>query len=223
MSRLILILTLLTTLLVGCGSAGTDGVEVHSLPGDPLTRSVRLETEGCGYASGHVGSGVAIGGGMVITVAHLVVRAESIAATVGDQSFEDVPVSAIDVQRDLAVIRLPADGESSLDTSSVTKGARGLVVGGSGSGTVPFEVKGVVELTIEDVLGAERHSRRGYELEAVTRDGDSGAGAYDEQGRLIGIVFATGQDGSTTWVTASSEIEDFLSTIEPGDTYDLCQ
>lgn len=223
MRMLVLRLTLLAALLAGCVSGQPAAPVEHSTPSHEADgRAVRLETEGCGYAAGHFGSGVAVDEGEVVTVAHLVVRAESIRAHVAGGVFEDIEVAAVDVRRDLALLRIPPTGVPSLEFSSVTKGARGLIVGGSRSGTVPFVVKGVVELTIEDVVGAERHSRRGYELEAATSDGDSGAGAYDEMGRLIGIVFATGQDGSTTWVTASSEIEDFLATVEPSDVYDLC-
>ncbi len=69
----------------------------------------------------------------------------------------------------------------------------------------------MVSLTIEEVLGTDLHSRRGYELDAETAAGDSGAGAYDNEGRLIGVVFATGRDGDSSWITSSIEIEDFLA------------
>lgn len=210
--------------IAGCGSGeqtshGAATAQSH----DPMHRAVRLETFGCGFASGRTGSGVAIGDGLVITVAHLVVRAESVHATVDGQEFEDVVVAAMDLHRDLAVLRLESDSTLPVEMSSVKKGARGRIVGGSATGNVAFEVKGVVDLTIEEVLGTGRYSRRGYEVDAMTADGDSGAGAYDDQNRLIGIVFATGQDGATTWLTASSEVERFLSTVGHSDSYALCQ
>ena len=103
---------------------------------------------------------------------------------------------------------------SEVSMGSAVMGTTGWVAEGASSGTVAFEVSRVVDLTIEEVAGTERHSRRGYELEAATQDGDSGAGAYDVAGRLIGVVFASGPDEDTTWVTASSEIEDFISGID---------
>lgn len=183
---------------------------------------MRLETEGCGFASGRTGSGVAIGDDLVVTVAHLVVEAEAIDAYLSGEEYENVPVLAVDRQTDLAVLRVPDNAIPAIEMSSAEKDASGLIVGGSTSGTVSFAVKNVVELTIEEVFGTTRHSRLGYELAASTADGDSGAGAYDAQGGLIGVVFATGEDGATTWVTASSEIEEFLSGVDPSDTYPLC-
>lgn len=158
----------------------------------------------------------------MLTVAHLVVEAKSVDVYLSGEAYEDVPVLSADRRMDLAVLQIPRGDVSPVDMSAVEKGARGLVVGGSASGTVSFEVKSVVELTIEEVFGSARHSRRGYELAAPTARGDSGAGAYDEHGGLIGVVFATGEDGAITWVTASSEIEEFLTGIDPSDTYPLC-
>lgn len=211
-------------LVAGCGSSQQGSHSATTAQSqDPTQRAVRLETVGCGFASGRTGSGVAIGDGLVISVAHLIVRAKSVQAQVYGQEFGDVGVAAVDLRRDLAVLRLGSDATLPVEMSAADKGARGRIVGGSASGTVAFEVKGVVDLTIEEVLGTARYSRRGYEVEAMTADGDSGAGAYDDQNRLIGIVFATGQDGATTWLTASSELEKFLSTVGPSDTYALCQ
>jgi S1-C subfamily serine protease len=183
----------------------------------PERRAVRLETTGCGFAAGRTGSGVAVGGGRVITVAHLVVQADGIVAAVGGADPVDAAVIAVDLERDLAVLRVPSDDLPTIETAGAGRDASGRIVGAATSGTIPFTVEDVVSLTIEEVLGTERHSRAGYALEAATADGDSGAGAYDDADRLIGIVFATGEDGETSWVTAASEIEDFLgrSAVTP--------
>lgn len=210
--------------VVGCGTNGsassTDSASAQQVA--PIERAAMIETTGCGYASGRVGSGVALGGGLVITVAHLVVHASRADLSIGDVLAGDGTVVAVDLERDLALLRL-ADGDlADVTTASAVKGDRGSVVGAAVSGTVPFQVRGVVELTIEDVLGNGRHSRLGYQLDADTTDGDSGAGVYDSQGRLIGIVFATSDGGAVTWATAATEIEDFLSTTSRDDVYDLC-
>ena len=221
--RLIPTCVLVASISAGCLSDGqvtprTTDVQWYG----PEQRAVTLETEGCGFAAGRTGSGVAIGDGLVITVAHLIVEASNVTAEVGDEHHEAVTVAALDRRVDLALLRVPSLAFPAIATSSAAKGARGSIVGGATSGTVSFDVEGVVELTIEEVFGTERHARSGYQLAAETSDGDSGAGAYDEHDRLIGIVFATGQDGKTTWVTATSEIEDFISGVEPSDEYPLC-
>lgn len=211
--------------LVSCGT-DTSSRETNHPPSPSVTpadRAVRIETTGCGYASGRTGSGVAIGDGLVVTVAHLLVHGEGVHVTVEGGDAGGAVVAAVDLQRDLALLRLEPDGKPDVETSTAAKGDKGLIVGGATSGTGPFEVERMVDLTIEDVLGTDRHDRLGYELAAATDKGDSGAGAYDEEGRLIGIVFATSDEGAATWVTASTEIDDFVATVGPAETYALCE
>jgi S1-C subfamily serine protease len=202
--------------MAGCGPIESVHTVESTAPAlDPAQRAVRIETTGCGYASERTGSGVAIGDGLVLTVAHLIARADTVAASVGDGDALDALVTAVDLNRDLALLQLPLNGVHDIEMASAGQGARGLIVGGAASGTIPFEVKTVVSLSIEEVLGNDLHSRLGYELKAETAPGDSGAGAYDDKDRLIGIVFATGKDGESSWVTASVEIENFLAGGDP--------
>lgn len=207
---------------VGCGSAIVASSDTASTTVDPEGRAVRLETTACGFVSDHFGSGVVVADGLVLTVAHLVVRSESIDAYVDGRAPEQAMIAAVDLERDLAVLRVAATGVAAVQTTRVEGGTQGHIVGAASSGTVPFEVRRRVDLTIEEILGTERHSRAGYELAALTTDGDSGAGAYDEEQRLIGIVFAAGRDGETSWLTASDEIDDFLSGVGPDDSYEPC-
>ena len=197
----------LVVLALMAGSCG----ESATRPFAPEQRPVRIETTGCGYASGRTGSGVAVGDGVIVTVAHLVVQADGVAASVGDGDPVDAAVTAVDLHRDLALLRVPPNGVTAVEMASAEAGDEGRIVGAAASGTVPFEVRQVATLTIEEVLGTDRHARLGYELEARTATGDSGAGAYDDQNELIGIVFATGRDGESSWVTAGAEVEAFLA------------
>ena len=185
-------------------------------------RAAIIKTTGCGFASDSNGSGVAVGGALVLTVAHLVVRAETVTVALGDAGAQPADVLAVDRETDLAVVRLRGLDTEAVEMADVGKEALGWVVGGQASGTVGFEVRRVVDLSIEEVGGTERHRRRGYELAATTRDGDSGSGVYDAVGNLIGLVFASGPEEDTTWVTASSEIESFLAGVGPDASYDLC-
>jgi S1-C subfamily serine protease len=189
---------------------------------DPAARAVRIETTGCGFAPDRTGSGVAVGDGLVLTVAHLVARADDIAITLGDGAAVNAVVAAADLELDLAVLRVPNNGVPVVETSSVGRNDSGRIVGGATSGTVPFEVTDVVRISIEEILGTERHKRLGYELAAVTTTGDSGAGAYDNHNRLVGVVFATSDDGATTWITSSQEIEGFLAAHETEGDAILC-
>lgn len=196
----------------GCGSDTSAGSgEPTANEFDAARRAARIETTGCGLAPDRTGSGVAVGDGLVITVAHLVARADAIEVTVGNGEAVEAAVTAVDLNLDLAALRIPSNGIPDIELSDAARGATGLIVGGAASGTVAFEVKDVVSLSIEEVLGSARHSRSGYELRSVTTTGDSGAGVYDPEHRLIGIVFATGRDGESTWITSSAEVEGFLA------------
>lgn len=189
-------------------------------PAAPGDRAVELTTTGCGYATGRTGSGVAVGDGLIVTVAHLVVQADSIAATVGGVDRGSATVVGVDLQRDLAALRLSQAILPAVDTAPAAVGDTGTIVEGAATGSVAYEVRSAVEVSIEEVLGSERHKRLGYELEALTARGDSGAGAYDEAGRLIGVVFAYSTDPRVTWITASEEVIDFLTVAEAtGNTF----
>ena len=208
--------------LIASASLWVSACAGPSATNDSLTRAVKIETTGCEFASGRTGSGFVYEGGLVVTAAHLVARASRISIDAPDMSVDDVDLVAIDLERDLAALRLHGLELPPVEASVAFSGDKGLMVGGATSGTVGYEVRRVVELTIEEVLGTERHSRSGYEIAAVTGDGDSGSGVYDEEGRLIGMVFATGPDEDTTWVTAAEEIEAFVASIPDQVDFEPC-
>lgn len=204
--------TMLAMLAYGCTTSGViDVVDSSALRVSPSERAVTIDTTGCGFAADRMGSGVAVGDGLVLTVAHLVVRSDRLVVNEPAGGRVDAVVVAVDLELDLAVLRLPTNGLPAVESASSGAGASGLIVGGAASGTVPFQVNDVVRISIEEILGSERHSRLGYKLDAITTTGDSGAGAYDEDNRLIGIVFATSDEGETTWITSSAVAEEFLA------------
>ncbi len=57
-------------------------------------------------------------------------------------------------------------------------------------------------------------SRRAVELTADVVPGMSGGGVFDEDGRLLGIVFAESRTQSVTYALAASEIEAMLAEVE---------
>lgn len=197
--------------LVACGS-NQPGPDEPGLV-QPSERVVTIEATGCGVASARSGLGIAVGDDIVLTVAHLVARAGTIEVSVGGAPAQPAAIVDIDLDRDLAALAVPGLTEPPVAFAAIDEGGEGTVV--LAPDLVPFEVRLVARLTTEAILGDERHSRVGYELGAATRTGDSGAGAYDDRGRLIGILFATEAAGDTAWVTASRELEDFLAGVDP--------
>jgi len=152
--------------------------------------------------------------GLVITAAHTVARAGQVGVTYPDGSTVAAELVALDTERDVAALTVPiVDVERPL-IGTAEAGDVGQVVGGLASGSVDMTVRQYVNLSIEEVLGTERHSRLGYEIDAPTGDGDSGAGVYDPDGRLVGMVFAVSANGGSTWVTASQEIDQFVATVD---------
>ena len=177
----------------------------------PAGRAVHLAVDGCGASSDTSGSGFVFDDGLVLTTAHLIIRSGGVEVTYPDGSRAAAEVLAMDMERDLAALTVPMIDVDRPLIGKAEAGDTGFVVGGSASGTVDLVVRQYASLNIEEVLGAQRSSRRGYEIEAVTVDGDSGAGVYDQDGRLLGMVFAVTAGGGSTWVTASEEIDQFVS------------
>ncbi len=205
-------------LLVVAVSACAPAVDTGAV--SPEDRAVLLETTGCGFASGRHGSGVAVADGVVVTAAHLVVQSDAIAVRVGESEPVPATLRHLDTTVDIAVLTTERSGLPTVLSWPGQAGDFGRIVGGAASGTVPYQIDRVVDLTIEEVLGTERHRRSGYDLVAATDSGDSGAGVYDEQNRLIGMVFAVSEEDGSTWVTASSEIEPVLeAAAEAGTTW----
>lgn len=174
----------------------------------PDDRLAVIATTGCGLAAGRSGTGVALDGNTIVTVAHLVVQSALIEATIGGQTYSAVPVG-LDLERDLAALRFDGPDLARVVMDDAAAGEEGSIA--TSDGMVPFIVDEPVSISIEEVLGTERHHRIGYRVEADTGVGDSGAGAYDPDGNLIGVVFAVSD--STTWLTSSLEVERFLAAI----------
>ncbi len=199
-------------LVGGCGPIQLVDTRTGSdLADDPALRAVRLETSGCGFASGRIGSGVAVADELILTVAHLVARADEIQITLTSGESVHAHVTAVDLEKDLALLLVPPTGFDDVLLASAGVGASGFIEGAASSDTVPFTVRAAVSLSIEEILGSDRFTRLGYELDARTTTGDSGAGVYNTEDRLIGLVFATGKEGVSTWATASAEIAAFLT------------
>ena len=225
----------LAVILVGCTEhrvAPDDAVDTIEPEGslDPTLERARararvVETAGCGAADPSRGSGLAIDDDRILTAAHLV--ASGGAVTVVDPTRPDDPgrpasVVAYDPRRDLAILApddpAPDDPDpddrvpSPPELRDLAPEAPATVVGGARSGDVEATVLEVTIIEMDDVRLPTRSTRRGYLIDAVTGPGDSGAGLYDTDGRLAGLLFAVSTvDDGRSWVTAASEIEAFLA------------
>ena len=80
--------------------------------------------------------------------------------------------------------------------------------------SVDFEVNREITATGEDVVGGDGATRRALELNADVTRGMSGGGAFDDDGRLLGIVFAESRERPVTYAVTASEIEAFLADVD---------
>lgn len=182
-------------------------------PRTDLPGAVELVVSGCGHAPGEVGSAVPVDTGLLVTAAHVVAAAKQVTAT-GEDGRGTAEVVALDTRRDLAVLTVPGAWGRRVPMA----GARNLEPGDkvslvtATSGTLRATVLRDVRIGIEAVRSDRRVARRGYQVTGTVRPGDSGAGAFTADGRLAGVVFATGDDG-TTWLTSAAEVTALVQRI----------
>ncbi len=196
------------------GDAGTTPAEVsvRGIVGAD-ERAVTLRTTACGDASGTVGTGVVVGQAVVLTAAHVVVGATDVFV-----DGEPATVFLLDRTRDLALIKAPSVDAPPVELTDVEAGDAVRVVGGATSGTVDASVVRRLVMDVDDVRSTSRSTRTGYELDAAIAGGDSGAGVFDGDGRLAGVVFAFPSARSdATFVVDASEIRTVLESPAIGE------
>ncbi len=201
------LVVILVVVLGGCRASQGLGPTSSAGAPDPAARAVVVSTEGCGFASATRGSGVAVGGELVLVSAHVVAGASEVRV-----DGRAVPVVSLDPDRDLALLRVAGFGMAPVPIADAPPGDTGRIVGAATSGTTGYRVVRVVDIDIDAVRRSGRSIRKGYELEAEIAPGDSGAGMYSGDGRLVGVVF--GSDPSNdhrAWATAGTELADFIA------------
>lgn len=229
--------------VVSCSGAApvTEPVDVADpVPAKPVhrpaDRTVAVVTTACGSTSATIGSAVLLDHRTVLTAAHVVAGADAVAVVADENLPRDrawpgfspvklfdraatASVIAFDPDGDLALLTIaPAQvGRPGLQRPDLATAAVDVAVEIHGVSTAP--VVGVVaeRTTIEadEVRGESRVRRDGYRLAATTGRGDSGAGVWSAEGRLVGLVFAVSSaDDSRTWAVSAREIERFLDTVD---------
>ena len=138
-----------------------------------------------------IATGVAMGDGRVLTVAHVLEGARFVRV-------DGRPARVVRVDRRLDLAELAVPG---LDAPSVRTGGLGSeavlrVLRDGEAVTLPAPVRRRVRASIDG------HSRPALELAATVEPGDSGAPVVDAHGRVLGIVFARGSRGA--WAVAVS-------------------
>jgi S1-C subfamily serine protease len=168
--------------------ATVDTPAVH----DAAQSVFKVTSLGCGGLV--TGSGFSIGGGYVVTNAHVVSGTSShhVLTTNGDDLAAGVVY--FDPARDFALLNVPDLAATGLGFASASRGTDGAVIGYPGGGPERIEpavVDGAVEAQGRDIYSANAVTRQVYVISGRVRPGNSGGPLVDLQGNVLGIVFAT--------------------------------
>lgn len=144
-----------------------------------LPSVVRIETD-----RGQIGSGFVVApGGRIVTNAHVIRDATRARVRLADgRVFEDVALLDHDLEHDLAMLVIDADGLRPLPLArgKLRVGSRVVVIGNP---------QGLDSTVSDGLLSGTRRDARGETLQisAPISPGSSGGPVFDEHGRVIGV------------------------------------
>ena len=188
-----------------CADEGTAAPPTAAV--ESTDRAVVVSTTACGHASGTTGSGTRVDDTRVLTAAHVVIGAGTVAV-----DGEPATVIALDPTTDLALLRSAGPELPPLRLAEPASTGTPAEVHGATSGDLRVTVERTATLVVDDVRGVGQSRRSGYVLDAAIDGGDSGAGLHTPDG-LVGVVFATSTAATTTaYAVDTTEIRDFLDT-----------
>ena len=197
-------------LTVAFAACAADPPDAHT---SAAASGVEIIASGCSPVS-EVGSGTAIGGPLVLTVAHVVAGAKTVGVRVAGLTFHAV-IAGIDTQHDLAILRVDGIDRSPVELRSAVADETGsyLGFGGLAPGVKPFTVKRRITLDSEDIYINGDYPRAGFELTSDTVAGDSGAGLI-VGGAVTGVVWARSEQADTrAYAIDISEFRSLLAEV----------
>ena len=184
-------------------SLAPDGAEGLSPDGfDAVQRmAVRIRNVGCDGLS--TGSGFAVDEHTLVTNRHVVADSESLEVSTYDGRDLEVSAAGSAALADLALVRTtdPLPSHPTLADADPRPGDAVSVVG--------YPEGGELTITAGEVIGPTTdplHENLGEVLltDAPVEPGSSGSAALDEQGRVIGVVYAKTSDGRSLLVPLST-------------------
>jgi S1-C subfamily serine protease len=150
--------------------------------------TVRIRSLGCDRLG--IGSGFVLPGGVVVTNRHVIDQPRAVTLNTWDGVSLEASVTGIAVDSDLAILQLSEAAElpvAELRTTPVEVGETVVAVGYPGGGPATVTTGSVVGLVDGELLNEPAPVLR---VDAVIRQGNSGGPLLDEEGRVVGIVFA---------------------------------
>jgi len=207
--KLIGTVTLATTLLP-LAAAAADAFEIFKQVRPSLVQVVSVGTNG----RYHMGSGVTLPNGAVVTNCHVTLTAKRVMLFGGGQG-DGATLEAVDVGHDLCALTFPAVERPAVEV----RGSRTLKIGepvyaiGFNAGrSLTFQAGEVAELFEHDGAMVIRTT-------AAFTHGASGGGLFDQDGRLVGILtFFRTQPGGVSYFAVPA---DWLQALESAPTQEI--
>ncbi len=202
----------MTTLVLSASSCAA--VERPHAGADPPDAIVRVNVVDCGGFTERRAIGVAVDNTIIATVAHTFDGATTYEVLTIDGSILDAELVWLDLERDLALLRLSRDRISGhFELGDQPDGEEVAIVGVGADGSLKTTPATLLRHSDATLDGTGR--RAALELEATIVTGDSGAPVVDDDDRVIGLVFGTSTTANRGWAIAAEEIQAAL--VQPQD------
>ncbi len=177
------------------------------------TESVVLITStGCRTAETRT-VGTVIDGGFILTVAHGVAGQTFNQITTATGSVFEASIEAIDINLDLALLKVNVDSESQLSAplkmSSAEPGEQVSFVAFNEQKQFvrDAKVKRRLKINTQDIYLKNKTSRPGLEVELEVEVGNSGGPLINKSGEVVGIVWSTSRVvENRSWATRSEAV-----------------
>jgi S1-C subfamily serine protease len=194
-----------------------DGFEVPGVAATSLQRraqevTVRIRALGCEQLG--VGSGFVLPGGVVVTNRHVLGQPRQVTVNTWDGHQLEADVAGVAVDSDLALLQLGDAGDlpvAALRTTPVRSGEPVVVVGYPEGGPLTVTSGEVVGLVDGELLGEPAAVIR---FDAAIRPGNSGGPVLDEEGRVVGVVFASEVERGTGLAVPATTLLERLDAAE---------
>jgi len=182
--------------------------DAGSPPGKGLPETVAarvrasvVKIEGVAAATEQEGTGFVAGPDLVVTNAHVVAGETRTRVDAPDGRRLEGQLVAFDPDRDLAVLRVPGLGLSSLARGDGHVGDTGSLFGHPGGGDLREAPMRIAEQIVARGTNIERTAstdREVFVLAVATAPGDSGAPVVTTSGKVVGVLFAYDISRDTT-------------------------
>ena len=204
-----LVVVILIAVLSGC-AGGTSGVD----------STVGVRASGC-ESIDRFGTGVVItgpDGPVVVTSAHTVTGASTITVVAGRE--QPAELLAFDPASDLALLSAPPAARPAPIARTIDTGDPARLVVWEPDGRfveTEVEIRRLLRVSIEDIFVESEVERLAFEIDVATTRGDSGAPVFDDEGGVLGIIYARSRERPASFAVCYEEITALMAaaTIPP--------